>query len=532
MKKVLWIDDEIDRLKPHILFLKNKGLEIQTATNGFDGIKHVKEQKFDIVILDEMMVGMTGLEALEEIKIIDPDLAAIMLTKSEEEDVFMRAIGEEIADYLTKPVSPVQLYLTIKKNCEKKELVSNSIEESFFEKTAEIERLLNNSVEVEDWVEINSILCDLGLKCDRVENKKLENELYFIKNKVNNLFGEYIKSNYESWFSEQKNTRTPLLSPDIMPKIILKDHLKRARVSSQTKTAVIVIDSLRTDQLRSLKTFFGDFGLSERAYYSILPSTTKFSRPALLGGALPKDFPADLQKTSPLEEEELTGWYLNKGIVEAEEILLKNLLKENNISTLKSDFFYTNLSKVGEAINFKKQQINLEKHKFVTVSFSLLDFIASHNSNDLMSELVMTDRSYRNTLKNWYENSLLRDILENFINEDFIVYLVSSHGSQKMDRYSELSSVKELSKGTRYRFGKSIKVKNKKQTFFVQVPGKIGLAEHYNGYNMVLSTEDYGFVDENQLGLFFSGVKNSYQHGGISLEEMVIPVLRINKNKS
>ena len=267
MNKILWVDDEIELLKPHVLYLERKGFEMTTATNGYDAVKLVNEVNFDLVILDEMMIGMDGLETLEKIKDIDSDIKAVMLTKSEEEGIFLQAVGNMISDYLTKPVTPLQLYLTIRKNLEQENLVSENISKRYIKDYNILRGMIDSSNNPNDWIKINEKISYWGIKLDDINDPNLTSTFNDLKSDANKIFGDFIQKNYENWINGDSDR--PTFSVDIIEKYILPDLDKK-------KLALVVIDCFPFDQMSMIEdTLKNNFSIDKESYYSILPTSAR-----------------------------------------------------------------------------------------------------------------------------------------------------------------------------------------------------------------------------------------------------------------
>ena len=285
--KVLWADDEIDLLKPHMMFLQEKGYEVTPVVSGQDAIDCCREQSFDIIFLDENMPGLTGLETLSQIKEIAPNTPVVMVTKSEEESIMNQAIGNKIADYLIKPVNPNQLLLSIKKNVHKNVIISQTTTEGYQQEFAKIGMQINDSLTTDDWMEVYKklIYWELELESSQVTMKDM---LLMQKEEANNAFGKFVKRNYEDWINNP--TERPLMSPDLFKKKIFP------LLDEGEKVFFILIDNFLMDQWRVVKDLLAEFyTFDESLYYSILPTATQYARNAIFSGLMP----AQIEKMFP-----------------------------------------------------------------------------------------------------------------------------------------------------------------------------------------------------------------------------------------
>ena len=277
---LLWIDDEIELLKAHIIFLEKKGYEVQTVSNGPDAIELCRQQTFDLILLDEMMPGLSGLETLLRIKDIQPATPVVMCTKSEEENIMDQAIGSKIADYLIKPVNPNQILLSLKKNIHRKDIVAEVTQSGYQQDYQQIAMQMMECRTAEDWMEIYRRLVSWELKLSDTASPMAE-MLGMQKEEANQGFAKYIAKNYLDWVSPDNRDRH-LMSPDIFKRKIfpLLDEGK--------KVFLIVIDNFRYDQWRMLAEDIGDlFDIDEQLYMSILPTATQYARNAIFSGLMP-----------------------------------------------------------------------------------------------------------------------------------------------------------------------------------------------------------------------------------------------------
>ena len=278
---ILWTDDEIDLLKPYILFLEEKDYRVTTCTNGTDALKLVEENDFDLIFLDENMPGISGLETLENIKALKPAIPVVMITKSEEEDIMDEALGGKISDYLIKPVNPKQILLTIKKNIDTKRLVTEKTTSGYQSQFGQIGMQINAARSFDDWIEIYKRLIYWEMEFGESGAEGMEEVLRMQKTEANNEFARFIRSNYQDWFKgDQANA--PLLSTGVFREKVFP-------LLDQGKVMVILIDNLRFDQWKIIEREIVDlFRSEEESIFScILPTATQYARNAMFSGMMP-----------------------------------------------------------------------------------------------------------------------------------------------------------------------------------------------------------------------------------------------------
>ncbi len=514
MNRILWVDDEISLLKPHLLYLERKGYDISTATNGFDAVSMVKELNYDLVILDEMMVGMDGLETLRRIKNIDSSIKAIMVTKSEEEGIFLEAVGNMIDDYLTKPVSPLQLYLSIRKNIEKEDIVTQNLSRNYIKNYRMLSAMLEKEPDADGWIKINEIITDLSMKLDEIRDTNLTETFDDLRLNANAVFGAYIQSKYKSWLEDRRNG--PALSTDIIDKYILKDIGKE-------KQALIIIDCFPYDQMSIVADVLKDnFFVTKESYYSILPTATEFARNAIFSGLMPSETEDKYPElfSGNLDDETSSNRY-------EKELLERQLVSKGSADVkLKYDKIY----KIEE---FAKLESSINEYRDIPLAaivVNMVDFlIHSRKKDEIVSEMMVNESSYRATIKSWFENSSLLRVINSLGDLGFKIVLTTDHGAKLIGRYTKVSGDGVISPGLRMKYGKNLTTSNRKQTLFWQKPADYGMPTVFKGMNIILAKEDHCFVFEKGLNDFYKQIKNTYQHGGVSLEEMILPVLVLKK---
>jgi len=512
-KHILWADDEIELLQPHILFLQSKGYKLDTVTNGDDAISKVKEVFYDIVLLDEMMTGKDGLTTLNEIKSIHPQLPVIMITKSEEESLMEDAIGYKIDDYLTKPVNPSQILSACKKLLDKKDITVERKSRQYATEINQISSILMNPLNYDQWIELYSKIVQWDIELDEVEETQFRDILYDQRKECNVEFGKYLEKNYSSWIWGK--SPSPVLSPDLVKKFIVPE------LKSGKKIVFMVIDCLRLDQWSILEeNFYQYFNIKKDYYYSILPTATPFSRNSIFSGL----YPDEIEKKHPeLWNSEIDDeGSLNK----YEDLLLEQNLKRNGVS-LKKDLKYIKIMNNEDAKSFVKNIDNHLDTPFLAVVLNFVDILA-HSRSDLpiLKEIAPDESAYRSLTKSWFEHSAVFEAIKRIAKEDVILFISTDHGSVRGMRGTKVIGDRETSTNLRYKFGRSLKV-DYKNAIYVKDPKEFRLPKINLNTTFIIAKEDYYFIYPTNYNKYLNYYKNSFQHGGASMEEVILPFLRL-----
>lgn len=511
--KLLWADDEIDLLKPHVMFLEEKGYEVVTTTNGQDAIDLCKEQTFDLVFLDENMPGLNGIETLNKIKEILPSLPVVMITKSEEEDIMDQAIGSKIADYLIKPVNPMQMLLTLKKNIHKDEIIHETTTTSFQQNFLKISQQINESSNSQDWIEVYKKLVYWELELEHAKTG-MDEVLKQQKTEANNLFGRYIKKNYLDWIDKPDNR--PLMSPDIFKQ-------KAFPLLDAGETVFfILIDNFRFDQWQVIRRQLGDrFNIDESLYYSILPTATQYARNSIFSGLMP----IKIQEMFPelwVDEDDEEGKNLN------ESPLIKTQLERFR---RKFEFSYNkiNNNQAGEKLLQKaKSLLNTPLNVIV---FNFIDMLShARTESKMIRELASSEAAYRSITESWYKHSAISELIDFLADQKVRIILTTDHGTIRVDNPVKVIGDKNTNTNLRYKIGKNLNYEPKK-VFEIKNPDKHGLpSPNVSSTYIFVSDNDY-FAYPNNYNYYASYYKDTFQHGGISLEEMLIPLITLEPKK-
>ncbi len=516
-KNILWVDDEIELLKSHIIFLSDKGYEVDTATNGEDALSSIKEKSYDLIFLDEMMVGMGGLETLSKIKEFNSNIPVVMITKSEEESLMNEAIGGKINDYLTKPVNPSQVLLVCKKIFESKKIVGQYAAKDYLQDFIKISQMLLDDLDYIDWIDIYVKLVNWSIELDKHPELGLKQTLSDLFKEANKEFSKYVERFYPEWLKESDKENRPTLSPEIAEKYLFK-HLQ----DDNKAIFFIVIDCLRLDQWMIMEQHLSDlFKIEKDFYYSILPTATPYSRNSLFSGF----FPSEIEKRFP-------DYWTNKNEDEKtmnkyEKQLFAHLLERKKIR-LRNDFNYIKIIDPEVGKNFEQNILSYQNNHLTAVVVNFLDMIAHGRSDsDILKEIAPDESAYRSLTSSWFIHSYLFNVLRSISQmKNAKIVLTTDHGSIRCLRGAKVLGDREASTNLRFKFGRNLKAENKQAVFIknsedYKLP-KVGVTINY-----IIAKEDYYFVYPTDYHKYLSYYKDTFQHGGISLEEMIIPILTL-----
>jgi len=513
MINILWVDDEIDLLKPHILFLEKKNYKVTTCNNGTEAIDILDDKKFDIVFLDENMPGLTGLETLAEIKEKQDNLPVVMITKSEEEYIMEEAIGNKIADYLIKPVNPNQILLSLKKNLDHSRLVSEKTTSNYQQEFRKIAMDLSMVNSYEEWVNLYQKLIYWEIQLEDIEDAGMFEILESQKNEANIQFGKFIDKNYADWFLP--NTDAPIMSHTLF-----KDKIA-PELSKEQPTLLVVIDNLRYDQWKVFEPIINNYYKKETedAFFSILPTATQYARNAIFSGLMP----SDMEKLFPQYWKNDTDEG-GKNLYEAE--FLQSQMKRLGLNNLDYEYHKITNLKAGKKLvdNFN----SLKNNDLTVVVYNFVDMLShSKTEMEVVKELASNDKAYRSLALSWFKNSPLLEMIQLAHQLGFKLILTTDHGTINVKNPSKVVGDRDTSLNLRYKTGRSLTYDNK-DVLVAKNPKDVHLPSITMSSSYIFAKGDLFFAYPNNYNHYVSYFRNTYQHGGVSLEEMIIPFVVLN----
>ena len=509
---LLWVDDEIEMLRAHIIFLEKKGYDVTTVNNGNDAIEECRKRNFDLVLLDEMMPGITGLETLQQIKDISPSTPIVMVTKSEEENIMDQAIGQKIADYLIKPVNPSQILLALKKNIHKKQIVTEVTQTGYRKEFQDIAMRIMDCSTLDDWKDIYRRLVRWELELSSADSDMTE-MLQMQKEEANNSFAKFVRKNYLSWVAPG-TTQRPLMSPDIFKKCVFP------AVNNGEKVFLIVIDNFRYDQWRTLAQDIGEmFDVNEDMYMSILPTATQYARNAIFSGLMPEQ----IESMFPdlwVDEDEEEGKNIN------EEPLVRTQIERYRRH---DTFSYHKINDSAGAERLIERLGELKKNDINVVVVNFIDMLShARTESKMVRELANNESAYRSITLSWFRHSVVGELIKALAQTDCTVIITTDHGSIRASKPIKIIGDRNTNTNLRYKLGKNLNCQSK-EVFVVKNPHEAQLPAPNLSTSYVFATGNSFLAYPNNYNYYVSYYKDTFQHGGISMEEMLIPLVTLKK---
>lgn len=514
-KRILWVDDEIDLLRSHVIFLTEKGYDVDTVTNGEDAINSVKENSYDLVFLDEMMAGMGGLATLAQIKEYDPNIPVVMITKSEEETLMDDAIGSKINDYLTKPVNPSQVLLVCKKILEGKKISGQHAAKDYLQDFNEISQALLNNLDFNDWISIYLKMVNWDMELDSHPDIGLRQTFNDQKREANKEFSKYVEKNYRKWISNTTEGAAPKLTP-----IITKDYLLPLVRESSDAVFFFVLDCLRLDQWLLIEKHLSDlFKIEKDYYYSILPTATPYARNSLFAGL----YPSEIEKMYP--HLWVNGDDDENSMNRYEKELLQLQLERKN-TKLRNDLKYIKIIDPEVGRTFESNITSYRNSHLTAVVVNFLDMIAHGRSDsDILKEIAPDEAAYRSLTNTWFSHSSLLSTFKSLAKLKGVkIVITTDHGSIRSLRGAKVLGDREASTNLRFKYGRNLKVDDK-HAIYIKNATEYKLPQRGLTINYIIAKEDYYFVYPTDYHKYLSYYKDTFQHGGISMDEMILPVI-------
>ena len=514
LAKILWVDDEIESLQSQKLFLETKGYDVHTLTNGFDAIDYLKDNVVDVVLLDETMPGITGLETLAKIKEMNQQLPIVLITKNETENLMDDAIGSQISDYLIKPVNPNQVLLSLKKIIDNKRLVAEKTTTAYQQQFRNLFMALNSNPDYNEWMEIYKKLSFWELEMEKSDSPEMQEVFENQKQEANTEFSKFIARHYASWVGP-KATDAPIMSHSLFQYKILP-HLEKG-----TPLFFVLIDNLRYDQWKSIQPIFAEsFRIhEEETFYSILPTATQYSRNAIFAGMLP----VDIEKNFPAQwknDDEEGG----KNLFEEE--FLRSQLKRAKKENIK--FSYTKIVNHHDGQKLVDNVHNLLNNDLNVIVYNFVDMLShARTEMEVLKELANNEISYRSITTSWFEHSPLHQALKKISEKSLTLIVATDHGSVRVKTPCKVIGDKQTTTNLRYKHGRNLNYEARDVIAF-RNPREAGLPVPTVNSAFIFAKEDGYLCYPNNYSYYVNYYRNTFQHGGVSLEEMIIPVIRMS----
>lgn len=511
--KILWVDDEIDSLQSQILFLQNKGYEVTALTNGFDAVDYVRENQLDVVLLDETMPGITGLETLAKIKEINGSVPVVMITKNETENLMDDAIGSQITDYLIKPVNPNQVLLSLKKIIDNKRLVGEKTTMAYQQQFRNLFMALNSNPDYNEWMEIYKKLVYWELEMEKSDSPEMQEVLQTQKNEANTEFFKFVSRNYTKWVNP-KGDDGPVMSHSLF-KFKILPHVEKG-----IPTFFVLIDNLRFDQWRAIQPLFAESFriLEEDSFYSILPTATQYARNAIFSGLLPMD----IEKAYPQQwknDDEEGGKNLH------EEEFFRSQLKRLRREDLR--FSYTKIVNNQAGQDLVNNVHNLLVNDLNIIVYNFVDMLShARTEMEVLKELAGDEASYRSVTRSWFEHSPLNQALKRIADKKINLILATDHGSVRVKTPIKVIGDKQTTTNLRYKHGRNLNYEAREVLAF-RDPKEGGLPVPTVNSSFIFAREDQFLCYPNNYNYYANYYRNTFQHGGVSMEEMIVPIIKM-----
>lgn len=510
--RILWADDEMELLRPHLLFLERKGYDVVTATNGTDAVELCKQQQFDVILLDEMMPGITGLQALERIKLIQPTVPVVMVTKSEEENIMNEAVGRNIADYLIKPVNPNQILLSLKKLIHRKELVAETTQTAYQQHFQQLSMQMMDCCCWNDWAVLYRQLVDWELKLVSAD-PALADMLRMQKAEANLGFAKFVKRNYVDWMQHHDFT----MNHDVMQHHILPMLKQGERVF------LVVFDNFRYDQWKAIETELTDYDITEQLCCSILPTATQYARNALFAGMMPSEI-----------KQRYPDWWTEEDAEESKNLNEPHLIQAFLDRVRRRDTFsYHKINATDEAEQLLAEADELlQRNSLNVVVVNFIDMLShARTESKMVRELAHDEAAYRSLTLSWFRHSAISQLLHRLSQTDCRVVLTTDHGSIRTDTPVKIIGDRNTNTNLRYKLGRNLACESR-DVFTVKDPKSIFLPSPNISTSYVFATGNTFLAYPNNYNYYVAYYRNTFQHGGISMEEMIIPLVTLKgKNR-
>lgn len=513
MSIILWVDDEIESLTSQILFLENKGYEVHTKTNGFDAVEHVKNNLVDVVLMDESMPGISGLQALQQIKEVNSNLPVVLITKNEAENLMDEAIGSQISDYLIKPVNPNQVWLSLKKLIDNKRLVAEKTTSAYQQQFRSLFMALNSNPDYNEWMEIYKKLVYWELEMKKSDSPEMQEVFQAQKTEANTEFFKFVSKNFSTWVGDAI-ADAPIMSHSLMRYKVLP-HLEKG-----TPLFFVLIDNLRFDQWKIIQpTLAESFRIhEEETFYSILPTATQYARNAIFAGLLPVDIEKSFPNHWKNDEEEGGKNMFEEDFLKAQ---LKRLVKGE------VKYSYTKITNHQDGQKLVDNIHNLLNNDINVIVYNFVDMLShARTEMEVLKELASDETSYRSITQSWFEHSPLHHALKKIADKNITLMVGTDHGSVRVKSPAKVIGDKQTTANLRYKHGRNLNY-DPKEVLAFKNPQEAGLPTPSINSSFIFAKGDHFLCYPNNYNHFANYYRNTFQHGGVSLEEMIVPIIRM-----
>ncbi len=509
-RQILWADDEIELLRPHHRFLGDKGYEVTPVNNGKDAIELIGQRPFDIVLLDEMMPGLDGLSTLERIKEVDPNVPVIMITKNEEEHLMNEAIGRRIDDYLTKPVNPSQIFMACKRILDTRQIRQSQAGQNYVSKSGQIREQLSGETTWKTWIDVYRQLCEWNIEVGRLGDPGLQQMVEDQQRECNQEFARFVERHYATWIDDEEDS--PPLSVDVVPEFVMP-YIEAGR-----QVFFIVVDCLRLDHWMVMEPQLAEYFNIKRSYhYSILPTATPYSRNAIFSGLFPAEIAAKYPNMWGNAQDNENS--LNRH----EHQFIDDQIADMG-TALNPGSHYVKVLDTSEAQNLTRKVTSLRKWPLVSIVYNFLDMLVHGRAqSELLKEMAPDEQAFRDLVQSWFGHSSLFETLKGVARTDAVVVLTTDHGAVRSSRATVVHGDRDTSNNLRYKYGRNLRCEER-DALRIEQPERYGLPSAGLGANFIIAKEDFYLVYPTNFNEYQRQFKDSFQHGGISMQEMVLPV--------
>lgn len=513
-KRILWVDDEIDLLKPHLLFLKQRGYEVEAILNGDDALALLRRNAYDLVLLDEQMPGRSGLEVLRELRRENPHARVVMVTKSEEDHTLAEAVGRQVAAYLVKPTSPRQVLSVVTRLLEGPALQQQRAAQDFAARFPELSRRREEARDHGAFAELYAELVDWHIRLTAAGETGLVATVDALLTDLRRDFGQWVRAKYPAWLRDPKAQR-PDLSVDLVRKYLVPQLGDRP-------VLFVILDCLRLDQWRVLAPLVAEiFDIEEALYYSILPTATPYARNAIFGGRFPAEIAASHAHWWSTSDDEAS---LNA----FEDELLREQLRRLTGHDIPVHYEKIFTDREQEEIMARVKHALTVPRSVLALVFNFVDLLTHGRSESaILMEVARDEAALRALTRGWFERSTAYAVLAAAAASGLPVLLTTDHGSICCQRPATVFARKDATSNLRYKFGGDLRAENPETVFSTTSEEDLRFPRGRLGMSYLIALEDYFFVYPTKLREYQARYRGSFLHGGISPEEMILPVVRL-----